>query len=437
MKSRTALPPPLLGLLLCLVAILHCPPLVLARPFPAHCSLLSASAAPLPSPFSSPSVSRGCPVPRSSPSHPLNGRVSLPLLSAFDDCSLRAFTVEMAGWRQPEGAGTSNWTALAASAMQMSQCPPQPSVGGRGRRTDTVSAPVSASACAAEVWVDGSAGLASGDGSRAAPINSLQAALGLTRSLRMRLAPASPPQQLCIVLKAGTYYLGANASSHSSQVGSVALLPIDSHLTLRAAAGETVVLSGGALLSPRWEKHASLPAGAVYRAKLDSSLELASFNELYVNGRRAVRAKYPNGDPSTHLWTSGSRSGYMDDSDGWWWDPLQPSVDVFASPLRNRSAFSTHQWGLQGEARVFQPPRNFWSTANPPHGSSYIRPSMFTSNLTRMANWTDPAATGQVMLFHQFYWSDCLSRLTQPHRPPRHALSACLLDGCGCLTFAH
>ena len=142
----------------------------------------------------------------------------------------------------------------------------------------------------------------------------------------------------------------------------------------------------------------------MYRTKLDPSIDLAAFNELYVDGRRAVRAKYPNGDPSTHLWTSGSRSGYMDDSDGWYWDPVQPSVDVFASPLRNRSAFSTHQWGLQGDASVFSPPRNFWATAHPPHGSTYIRPSMFTANLTRMANWTDPTVTGQIMLFHQFYW---------------------------------
>ena len=419
----------LLPLLLSLLLVLHYPSVVLCRPFPSHCSLLSASAGPLPNPSSSPAVSRGCPVPRSSPSHPLNGRVSLPRLSAFDDCSLRAFTVEMAGWRQPKGA-SSNWTALAASAMQMNQCPPQPSEREEGGlRTDTVSAPAPPQPCAAEVWLDGREGRASGDGSRAAPVDSLHAAVALTRSLRMSLPPAPSPQHLCIVIKGGTYYLGANSSSHSSQVGSVALLPIDSHLTVRAAAGEMVVLSGGALLRLQWEKHMSLAAGVVWRARLDSSLDLASFNELYVDGRRAVRAKFPNGDPSTHLWTSGSRSGYLDDADGWWWDPLQPAVDVFASPLRDRAVFSTHQWGLQGEASVFSPPRNFWSTAHPPHGSSYIRPSMFTSNLTRMANWTNPAATGQVMLFHQFYWSECLPTLARRAVAPyatRTRLSACL-----------
>ena len=101
--------------------LFHCPLAVLCRPVPSHCPLLAGTAGSLQSPQLSPSVSRGCPVPRSSPLHPLNGHVRLPHLSAFDDCALRAFTVETAGERQPEGA-RSNWTELAASAMQMHLC---------------------------------------------------------------------------------------------------------------------------------------------------------------------------------------------------------------------------------------------------------------------------------------------------------------------------
>ncbi len=395
-----------IGVVIAFLALLCWPAAVVGRPFPTHCSHTAQLAPP---------GSHGCPVPRSSPLHPLSGHVFLPGLSAFDDCSLRSFAVEMAGWLQPGGA-RSNWTALAASAMQLHQCT-------EGRTTDRLRsghlpskgtpAPLSPKeateappACAAHVWVDGSA-TPSGDGSSSAPFTTLTAALAAVRSMRLGAYPLSGRQQLCINIKNGTYYLGANATTHSSRVGALQLLPLDSYLTVQAAPGERVVLSGGAPLTAQWEKHASLPAGVVYRARLDASIDVGAFNELYVDGRRAVRAKYPNGDPSTHLWTADSRSGYVDDSDGWWWDAVQPSQDVFAEPRRSLSEFSTHQWGLQGDASVFEPPRNFWATAHPPHGSTYITPTMFTStNLTqRMANWTDPAFTGQIMLFHQFYWS--------------------------------
>ena len=412
--------PSLCSVVYVLLLLFCCTLAVLGRPLPSHCGLLSDPSVPLPARAESSSASRGCPIPLSSASHPLNGRVALPLLSAFDDCALRSFTVEMAGRLQPERA-RSNWSELTASALQVQHCPAsfiESHAGGAQRLNDT--ARVDPLGCAAEVWVDGSAERG-GDGSAVLPVASLHSALDIVRSLRSTSHPA--PGRLCVTIRNGTYYLGANSSSNSSQVGAVALLPVDSHLTLQAAPGESVVLSGGALLSPTWEKHVSLPAGMVYRTKLDASIDVASFNELYVDGRRAVRAKYPNGDPATHLWTSDSRSGYMDDSDGWYWDPVQPSVDVFSSPLRERAVFNTHQWGLQGDASVFSPPRNFWATAHPPHGSTYIRPSMFTSNLTRMANWTNPAATGQVMLFHQFYWSVCA--LISPTVVHCSARSAC------------
>ena len=401
MRSMTILTPRCL-IVSVFLTLLWWPVAVTGRPFPSHCSHTAQSASP---------GSAGCPVARSSARHPLNGHVSLPLLSAFDDCALRSFAVEMAGWLQPHGT-RSNWTELAASAMQLHHCSGHatPSLTA-DRPSQPMSAPLGstgevAPACAAHVWVDGST-TSRGNGSASAPLASLQAALTAVRSLRQGAFPLSSRQQLCITVKKGIYYLGANVVSHSSRVGALALLPIDSYLTVQAAPGERVVLSGGTLLTPQWEKHASLAAGVMYRTRLDPAVDVGSFNELYVDGRRAVRAKYPNGDPSTHLWTADSRSGYVDDSDGWYWNPVQPSTDVFAEPRRPLSEFSTHQWGVQGDASVFSPPRNFWATAHPPHGSTYITPTMFTSsNLTRrMANWTNPAATGQIMLFHQFYWS--------------------------------
>ena len=71
--------------------------------------------------------------------------------------------------------------------------------------------------------------------------------------------------------------------------------------------------------------------------------------ELYVDGQSAIRAKYPNGDPSTH--------GRHTQPSGLLPPPVAinlplpapPAVDVIVdSPIRNGTAFPNFQLGIGG-----------------------------------------------------------------------------------------
>src|SRR5688572_11693864 len=92
------------------------------------------------------------------------------------------------------------------------------------------------------------------------------------------------------------------------------------------ASGEEAVLSGGLDIS-------SLPfsvyAGEILVAPLPAGACITSncLNELFVNGRRAVRARYPNGNPETQgLWTV-NNTGYVPPPPlGSWVAPVPPAT---------------------------------------------------------------------------------------------------------------
>ena len=52
---------------------------------------------------------------------PRHGKVGNPNVLLKDDCALRAFTIEMAGYIAP-AFWKNNWTALSESAFQMNEC---------------------------------------------------------------------------------------------------------------------------------------------------------------------------------------------------------------------------------------------------------------------------------------------------------------------------
>jgi hypothetical protein len=94
--------------------------------------------------------------------------------------------------------------------------------------------------------------------------------------------------------------LGTNATTSSSQIGAIALTTNDSNLVIENYQDEIVVLSGGTLLKLQWSVHAKTAAGAtIMKAQILSDVNVDQFNELYIGGKRAIVAKYPNGDPST------------------------------------------------------------------------------------------------------------------------------------------
>jgi hypothetical protein len=109
------------------------------------------------------------------------------------------------------------------------------------------------------------------------------------------------------------------------------------------------------------------------------------FDTLFYNGRRAVRARYPNANPETQQ----SPIGY-DSASGWLPPkpyPTPTNVEI-GQPSRSFDVyFPTFQLGLGGTVAQFNPPESFWGTTNPPAGNQYNVPGGVVSNDTNGRGW--------------------------------------------------
>jgi len=192
--------------------------------------------------------------------HPRYRTVGNPNILPEYDCALRAFTIEMAAYIAP-AASKANWTTLSQSAFQMNQCNTtshtayQPSSSAKPFET----APeMKKGACQHTVFVHDLKGNDLFDGTFERPVKTIKSALSLTRSLR---TVHGNDNTLCITIRGGTYYLGTNATTSSSQIGAMALTSDDNNLVIENYPGELVILSGGALLQLQWSVHAKTAMG--------------------------------------------------------------------------------------------------------------------------------------------------------------------------------
>ena len=198
-----------------------------------------------------------------------------------------------------------------------------------------------------------------GDGSIERSFQSIARGLEASRAWRDGKAEGDSLSR-CLILREGSYnvepaLLGARHlhDARPSQLGAVLRLStVDSGLVVTSYGSERALISGGALLSGlQWTVYRSTAAGDVMEAALPDALDVswAAANELYVDGRRAVRAKYPNGDPSTHGRHT-DPSGLLPPPTAL--DPVppqQPAVDLIVdSPVRNGTAFPNYQLGVGG-----------------------------------------------------------------------------------------
>ena len=112
-----------------------------------------------------------------------------------------------------------------------------------------------------------------------------------------------PPTPRTIVLRAGTYHMGAEG-------GPLMLGAADSGLTLAGAAGENVVLSGGVPLNCGGKWKAVSPGSNISACPLPLGFASAwpNITELLVGGRRMVSARYPNNN-KTPTCTKGGKAG--------------------------------------------------------------------------------------------------------------------------------
>ncbi|CAF1254726.1 unnamed protein product [Rotaria sordida] len=312
----------------------------------------------------------------------------------------------MASYIAPTSSKT-NWTALSQSAFQMDQCNSTSNIvyqRTKSAKPFKTAPEIKQRACHHTIFVHDLKGNDMLDGTFERPMKTIQAALFLTRILR---AQHGSDQTLCMTIRGGTYYLGTNATTISSQIGAIALTTNDSNLVIENYQDERVILSGGTLLKLQWSVHAKTAAGGtIMKAQVPPSVNLDLFNELYIDDKRAIVAKYPNGDPSTQgLYAKDP--GFSFDSQSWIPPVFNQSVEIHVQdPSRTGTVFPYFQLGLGGGASVFNPPRNFWSTASPPAGNNYVVPRGFTVKndvLPHIGNWSKPT-TGFVHAFHSGYW---------------------------------
>ena len=135
----------------------------------------------------------------------------------------------------------------------------------------------------------------------------------------------------------------------------------------------------------------------------------SDFTSLFINNRRAVRARYPDSNPeTTGLHTD--PTGYVPSAVKW----LPPSTKepgkeiIITNPNRTGSGFPFFQIGVGGSVSVFTPPESYWGTAHPAGGggATYRIPTglQYPSNVSFVnRTWSKPT-TGVVHALHCQHW---------------------------------
>ena len=145
----------------------------------------------------------------------------------------------------------------------------------------------------------------------------------------------------------------------------------------------------------------------VYAADL-SSQNPTAFNTLFINGRRAIRARYPDGNPETMgLYTN--PTGYVSTAESWLPPTPYPPAKVITvqSPFRNGTHFPYYHLGIGGSLSIFHPPESPHVSLEVPSGLKYSVNVGFANR-----SWSDPT-TGVVHVFHGQHWGNWQFRIAE------------------------
>ncbi len=199
----------------------------------------------------------------------------------------------------------------------------------------------------------------SGGGTAERPFATLyQAQLAVRELLRTK---GMPEGGIRVVVHGGTYRLAQPLQFVPEDSGTP-----DRPVVYAAAPGEKPVFSGGVVI-PGWRKLRAatpgLPPDAVGHVWVARDPELGAlpldFHQLYVNGRKAVRARTPNGETLTRLvqWDIVNRQAVVDAKDVGEWRNLK-RVEMFLKQSWVVSTLRLESVAIEGaRARItFQEP---------------------------------------------------------------------------------
>lgn len=120
-------------------------------------------------------------------------------------------------------------------------------------------------------------------------------------SVRERKGRGIPTEPVDIIIHGGSYFLSEPIILTPQDSGTM-----QAPVVYRAAVGEEVVLSGGRRIGGPWTRD----EGSLWRTDLDASGSgpWTAFRQLFVDGRREIRARFPNVDAQPpHLFGGGGR----------------------------------------------------------------------------------------------------------------------------------
>ena len=165
------------------------------------------------------------------------------------------------------------------------------------------------------------------------PFATLKRAQKAVRTSRTRIPEAS----VTVMVRRGTYYLDATLAFGPEDSGTQ-----NAPVVYRAYPGEKVTLSGGRKLNCQWQTRKSK---SICDLNLGNPGPFA-FSQLFVNGKRQVRARFPDFDPTTPTGT-----GYI--------TAVRALPSDTSNPDSNPDAHSVHQGvvGIEFDPATFTPKR--------------------------------------------------------------------------------
>lgn len=180
-------------------------------------------------------------------------------------------------------------------------------------------------------------------GTEQQPIATLHRARELLRAMDRR-----PNEPVAVLVGEGTYYFDETLVFEPEDSGTK-----DTHVVFRAAEVGRVTLSGGAKLECRWEPFRD----GIYQCQLaPGTVTLLGFTQLYVDGVRQIRARYPNHDPEgdrTQADGEGeTKPGYI--------KPLGADDWPHHAIRYNSETFTTKRWSHPDEAVLHIFANNYW-----------------------------------------------------------------------------
>ena len=169
----------------------------------------------------------------------------------------------------------------------------------------------------------------SNPGTEEKPFATLERARQAVRSFKRKV-----PKPITVFVREGTYYLSRPIVFTSSDSGT-ALQPI----TYASYPGEKPTISGGTKLEAKWEPYRD----SIMKCTIPAGMD---FDQLFVNGKRQIRARYPNFDPENPLVKG---KGYINTTGG-------RGGEFFYDP----ATFTKKKWVKPAEAIVHIFPSNYW-----------------------------------------------------------------------------